>query len=193
MLNSDAAPGEPPVVDVDDAANVVRSGGVVAYPTEAVFGLGCDPNQPNAVERIVQLKQRASNKGLILIASDQDQLSPWIVPLSPNEQARVDKHWPGPVTFVVRAASKTPALITGNRDTIAVRISTHPVVKALCRACGHPLVSTSANLSGQSDLLTSQAIGDAFGRRIDAIVAGTLGTLDSATPIFDVRNGEQIR
>jgi len=175
------------------AADVVRKGGVVAYPTEAVYGLGCDPNQLAAVQRIVDMKERASNKGLILIAATQEQLTPWIAAPNPDEQARIDQHWPGPVTLIVKAAEGLPSLLTGGRKTIAVRVSTHPTVRALCLACGHALVSTSANLSGQNALRCASAINAEFGSDIDGIIEGTLGTLDGATPIIDLQSGARLR
>ncbi|OZB81712.1 MAG: tRNA threonylcarbamoyladenosine biosynthesis protein RimN, partial [Halothiobacillus sp. 13-55-253] len=105
---------------------ILSQGGVIAYPTEAVFGLGCDPLDAIAVERILTLKQRDWRKGLILLAANLEQLHPWIS-LSPEELAKISAHWPGPATWVVPASQNTPDWITGGRDEVAVRVTAHPV------------------------------------------------------------------
>ena len=182
-----------PLLDIDTAADYIQRGCIVAYPTEGVYGLGCDPAQPAAVERILQLKARAASKGLILVASSWLQLNSCIAPLDASERARLDASWPGPTTWIVPAANSVSPRITGNRSTIAVRISNHATVRALCNACKHALVSTSANLSGEAPLLTATAVQRVFGNQLDAIVTGELGKLGAATPVFDVTTGNQLR
>jgi len=182
-----------PLATVETAVTHVRNGGVIAYPTEAVYGLGCDPSQAAAVRRILQLKARQADKGLIVVASDWSQLEPFIAPLAAEARARIEPTWPGPVTWILPAAPSTNPLLTGQRTTIAARISSHPTVHALCTACGHALVSTSANTSGEAPLLNTDAIHAAFGANIDAIVSGELGGLGNATPIFDSQTGAQLR
>ena len=203
------------LVDVEEGVRLVRAGGVIAYPTEAVFGLGCDPSDGAAVARIVALKRRPPEKGFILVASDARQLDPWLAPLEPAWRSRMDSAWPGPVTFVVPAAADTPALLRGGRTTIAVRVSDHPVVRALCEGCGHALVSTSANESGQPALRDAVSVAAAFGAasgtasvaaartaigdspdapaRLDGVVVGETGGLGRPTRIVDVRTGRSLR
>lgn len=139
-----------PIVDVAAAAAVLAGGGVIAYPTEAVWGLGCDPLNHTAVARLLQIKQRAVDKGLILVASRVQQLQGLVdlgsLPL-PRLQV-VQASWPGPHTWIVPVGPGAPAWIGGQHRGIAVRISAHPTVRALCEAWGHALVSTSANLAG---------------------------------------------
>ena len=189
----------PGLVDIGEGVRLVRAGGVIAYPTEAVFGLGCDPSNAAAVARIVALKRRAAEKGFILVASDARQLDVWLAPLEPAWRSRMDSAWPGPVTFVVPAAADTPDLVRGGRTTIAVRVSDHPVVRALCEGCGHALVSTSANESGQPALRDAGSVATAFGdvphtcARLDGVVAGETGGLTRATRIVDVRTGQSLR
>lgn len=182
-----------PLLGINNAAGIINSGGVVAYPTESVYGLGCDPASRAAIQRLLELKARDPHKGLIVIAANQQQLSPWLAPLSRQCQQRLDNNWPGAVTFVVPAAEGVSRLITGDRDTIAVRVSANPIVHALCVACDHALISTSANISGEPALTSVEALHNRFGQVLDGIVEGELGGLDSATPIYDVRNGEQLR
>lgn len=175
------------------AAKHIACGQLIGYPTEAVYGIGCDPQNDAALKAVLALKSRDEHKGFILIASQQDQLSPYIDALSPAQQQQVDGSWPGPVTFVCKAKPGLSALLTGARDTIAVRVSSHPVVVELCTACGHALLSTSANLSGQPAMTQAADVLTEFGHVLSGVVEGPLGDLQSATPIFSLITGEQLR
>jgi len=171
----------------------LASDGVIAYPTEAVFGLGCDPFSDVALNRILAMKGREAHKGFILIAASQAQLTPYLAPLSLQWQAQLEAAWPGPVTFVLPASSAASELLTGGRDTLAVRVSAHPQVIELCTAVGHALVSTSANRSGSQALRSSIEVRQEFGSSIDVVVDGDVGTLDAPTRIIDIRTGQQLR
>lgn len=181
------------LLSCDAAALAVKEGDVIAYPTEAIYGLGCDPLNQSAIEKILQLKSRASNKGLILIASQWQQLEAFVELSDPNMLERVRSSWPGPVTWIMPASSLCTELLTGNRPTIAVRVSSHPVVQKLCNACGCALVSTSANISGEAPLPTAEEIARVFASNIAGVVAGELGGLKNATSIFDASSGVQLR
>lgn len=174
------------------ARDVIWGGGVIAYPTEAVFGLGCDPLNARAVARILAIKQRAAAKGFILIAADIAQLEPFMQ-LDAAMCAAVLKTWPGPVTWVVPANRGVPAWMSGGRDTLAVRVTAHPVAQALCTAAGLALVSTSANLSGHSPLRSPTAVRRLLGDKVDYVVPGTVGTLKKPTEIRDARTGKILR
>ena len=139
-----------PPLTSNEAADALRRGGVIAYPTEAVWGLGCDPFDESAVLRLLAIKQRPVEKGLILIAATLEQLKPLIdVAAVPTDRlADVLSSWPGPYTWVMPATAQAPRWITGQHRGIAVRVSQHPTVVGLCQAYGGALVSTSANLSG---------------------------------------------
>lgn len=175
------------------ALSALSTSGVIAYPTEAVFGIGCDPTSEIALRRVLELKGREEHKGFILIASRQSQLEPFIEPISPESQRQLDAAWPGPVTFVVKAATQAHPLLTGHRETLAVRVSDHPLVRALCEGFGSAIVSTSANYSGQAPLITAAQVNEAFGDRIDVVVDEAVGTLASPTRIFDLASGKQLR
>lgn len=172
----------------------LHAGDVVAYPTEAVFGLGCDPDNQQAVEQLLRLKQRPIEKGLILIAASYQQLLPYIDDNAINEEQRLRmfSHWPGPVTFVVPASTAAPTWITGKFDSIAVRVTDHNTVKDLCNLFGKPLVSTSANLSGLPPAKTPQEVTAQFGRDFPVIEAPTGGRVNPSE-IRNVVTGEQIR
>ena len=175
------------------AARVVRRGGLIAYPTEAVYGLGCDPRNEMAVRRLLTLKRRPMHKGLILIAADFSQLAPFLQPLTPAERERLDATWPGPHTWLIPARNETPRWLRGRHDTLAVRVTAHPLAAALCRACGHPLVSTSANRSGRPPARTALAVRRQLGRDLDALLPGPTGGAAQPTTIRHLRSGRIVR
>jgi L-threonylcarbamoyladenylate synthase len=174
------------------AARILRQGGVVAYPTEAVYGLGCDPLNRDAVLRILAIKQRPMSKGLILIASELDQLRPFIAPPTDEIQARIDATWPGPATWVMPVPHSTPRWLRGEHDSLAVRVTAHPLAAALCRAFGGAIVSTSANASGRpparNALQARLRCPD-----IDLILNGPTGGADRPTSIRDAVSGRLFR
>jgi L-threonylcarbamoyladenylate synthase len=171
----------------------LREGGVIAYPTEGVWGLGCDPLNGVAVNRILALKKRDWRKGLILIAADFEQLAPFVQLPSNTAQKRAFSTWPGPTTWVFPASDHTPLWISGDRDTVAIRVSAHPVVRELCVAYGGPIVSTSANRSGGAPARSASAVRVTFSGSIDALLPGALGGRDAPTSIRDVISGMILR
>ncbi|HNE27004.1 MAG TPA: Sua5/YciO/YrdC/YwlC family protein, partial [Pseudomonadales bacterium] len=136
------------------AVSVLHSGGVIAYPTEAVWGLGCDPHNEEAVTQLLALKQRNWRKGVILIAADVAQLAPYLRGLPEEKLAVLHASWPGPNTWLVPNNGAAPAWITGGRSTLAVRVTAHPLAAALCKQFGGALVSTSANRAGKKPART---------------------------------------
>lgn len=175
------------------AARSIRSGGVVAYPTEAVFGLGCDPANETAVRRILTIKRRPEKKGLILIAADFEQLKPWLEPLSVSDLQRITLNWPGPVTWLLPAKVEAPRWLRGDHTTLAVRVTAHPIAAELCRAAGSALISTSANISNRPPLRDTITVRKQLGRWLDYIVPGKVGNLARPTEIRDFDSGEIIR
>ncbi len=180
---------------LDDAVARLKSGGVIAYPTEAVWGLGCDPFDEAAVLRLLAIKQRPVEKGLILIAADLAQLQP-VLDLATVSEARLAEvlaSWPGPNTWVLPSSASAPRWITGAHAGIAVRISAHPTVVALCRAFGGPLVSTSANLAGAPSAFNRDQLDPAVLALVDGTSEGETGGLDQPTPIRDALSGHVFR
>jgi L-threonylcarbamoyladenylate synthase len=178
---------------IDDAARVIVNGGVVAYPTESVYGLGCLPNDIAALERILAIKRRDARKGLIVIAADIEQLAPLALLPAGEIEAQMRAGWPGPVTWVVSARAGIPPHLTGGRATLAVRVSAHPLVQQLCRRCGSALVSTSANRSGHRPARSALAVRRTLGREVDFVLAGPLGTSSRPTEIRDAATGRILR
>ena len=175
------------------AARVVQAGGLIAYPTEAVYGLGCNPRNKQAVQRLLTLKRRPMHKGLILIAADFAQLAPFLQPLSPADQAPLAATWPGPHTWLIPARADAPQWLRGRHDTLAVRVTAHPLVAALCRVCGHPLVSTSANFNCRPPARTALAVRRQLGMAIDYLLSGPTGGAAKPTEIRDLRTGQRVR
>lgn len=167
---------------------------VIAYPTEAVFGLGCDPDSEAAVMQLLALKQRPVEKGLILIAADYQQLIPYIddSQLRAEQKAVMFASWPGPVTWVMPARPSTPRWLTGQFSSLAVRVSAHPLVRELCLAFGKPIVSTSANLTGLPPCRTAQEVLTQFGEAFPVLHGETSGR-QNPSEILDVLTGNLIR
>ena len=179
---------------VKQAARVLRRGGVIAYPTEAVWGLGCDPWQRPAVERLLALKQRPLHKGLILVGADPHQVAPLLRALSADERQRLLASWPGPVTWLLPDPDGwVPPWVKGSHASVAVRISAHPLVAQLCAAHGGPLVSTSANSAGREPARSAAAVRAAFPRQLDYLLPGPLGGLARPSSIRDLRSGAVLR
>jgi L-threonylcarbamoyladenylate synthase len=178
-------------VHLRQAAQVINDGGIIAYPTESVFGFGCDPDRYEAVLRILALKERAASAGLILIATDRAQLDGWIDPSADEERALAQTD--AFVTWVVTADTRCPDWITGGRPTCAVRLTRHPVAAALCREAGLPLVSTSANQHGRPAATSALTVRRQFGPHIDFIMPGTTGGSAQPSEIRIARTGAVLR
>ena len=174
------------------AAQILKAGGIVACPTEAVYGLSCDPLQQSAVKRLLAIKHRDVGKGLILVASAIEQI-PSFVTIPDIRRAAILQSWPGPVTWLLPATTAAPAWIRGDHDTIAMRITAHPLMAALCEAFGHCLVSTSANLSGLPPAKSALQVQQQLGKQIDLILHADTGTSHKPTTIRDAITGRTIR
>ena len=175
------------------AAHHLWSGGVIAYPTEAVWGLGCDPLDPEAFDHILELKRRPVEKGVILIAASAGQLRPYLGDLSAEEMKRLRSPRPVPTTWVVPASPHAPEWITGGRRTLAARITGHPLAAALCRVFGGPIVSTSANPQAKPPARTALKVRCYFPAGEVHVVPGPLGGVARPSEIRDLRSGEILR
>jgi L-threonylcarbamoyladenylate synthase len=179
---------------IKQAAAALRRGGIIAYPTEAVWGVGCDPFNRVAVQHLLQLKQRPQHKGLILVAAGIDQLDPLFAPLSEAQQQQLEASWPGPNTWLLPDPDNLiPRWVKGAHNSIAVRVTAHPQTAALCRAYGGLLVSTSANRAGQPPALTAAEVRAAFDRRLDYLLPGALGGRSQPSVIRDLKTGQILR
>lgn len=181
--------------DLHNALKHLMAGDVIAYATEAVFGLGCDPDNRDAIYKLLDIKQRPVEKGLILIAADWLQLMPYLdlTAIPSDRLAEAQASWPGPYTWVMPANVATPVWLTGAFSSLAVRISAHPQVRALCLAYGKPLVSTSANLTGLPPCRTENEVASQLGCMVDYILPGQVGGANNPSQIRDVLTGEVLR
>ena len=175
------------------AAQALVSGGVIAYPTEAVWGLGCLPQYKDAVERILEMKNRPVHKGLILVAATTEQLAAYLDGLTAAELSRLSESWPGPFTWLVPDNGAAPAWIKGNHSTVAVRVSAHPVIQSICHTVGSAIVSTSANLGGRQPIKDLLNLRRQFGAHVDYIYAGELGDSATVTAIRHLREDRLVR
>jgi len=179
--------------DIERAVQSLRRGNIIAYPTEAVYGLGCDPFNATAVAKILQLKERSIDKGFILVASSWEQIEPLVQPIEPPALYRVLDTWPGPTTWIFPAKSDVPQWIRGNHTTVAVRVSATSIVKALCEAFGDPIVSTSANLKNQPPVRDYRTAEITFGNKVATILEGKVGKETNPTEIRIAITGEVVR
>jgi L-threonylcarbamoyladenylate synthase len=178
--------------DMKHAAAIMRRGGVIAYPTEGCFGLGCDPRDRRAVQRILLLKNRPMSAGLILVGASLEHIQPYI-----NASASLLEGplatWPGPHTWILPASRRAPSWITGGRDSIAVRVTAMASVRLLCRFFGGAIVSTSANPHHQPPARSVRQVEFYFGGKLDGVVRGMTGGLSRPSEIRDAATGEVIR
>lgn len=175
-----------------EAARAIRGGGIVACPTEAVYGLHCDPLDGDAVARVIDLKGRSAAKGLIVLAAGMDQLEPY-VDLPDAARERLAATWPGPVTWVVPARPGLPSWVTGERPSVAVRVTAHPVAAALAATAGTALISTSANRSGLDPARDPLGVRRAFGHAVDVVLHAPTGGRAGPTEIRDLASGRVLR
>ena len=173
-------------------AAYLKHGGVIAYPTESCYGLGCDPRNPRALKRLIRLKGRSASKGLLLIADRFKRLQPFMRPLDATDRTRLQQTWPGPVTWVVPASAACLPGLTGGRPTIAVRVTAHPGAARLCRSLGMALVSTSANKSGKKPAKTAAECRRIFGTQV-RVIAGRIGQRRRPSTLIDLATGTILR
>ncbi|MBP6124071.1 MULTISPECIES: L-threonylcarbamoyladenylate synthase type 1 TsaC [Providencia] len=179
---------------IDCIIESLKQENVIAYPTEAVFGLGCDPDSEIAVNKLLALKQRPWQKGLILIADSYEQLTNYVddSQLTKEQKEVMFASWPGPVTWVIPAKITTPKWLTGQFDTLAVRVTDHQLVKVLCEKYGKPIVSTSANLSGLEPCRTTAEVLEQFKDSVPVLDGQVSGRLNPSE-IKDAKTGQLYR
>ena len=171
----------------------LRRGGVAAYPTESVYGLGCLPRHVRALRRLMAIKQRPQHKGLISIGADLAQLRPLLAPLTPAQQQQLRQAWPAAKTFLINARSGTPAALRGRgRRQLAVRVPDHAAARSLCRQAGSALVSSSCNRAGMRPCRYEREVRRLFGRRV-MVLGGRCGGRRTPSQIIDLASGMRLR
>jgi len=181
---------------VEQAVAVLRMGGVIAYPTEYCFGLGCDPRNESAVQRILTIKQRDVAQGLILVAADMNQVADYATLQGLDRLDQIKASWPGPNTWVLPTTTQTPTWISGQHCSVAMRVTAHPLVKSLCQRFEGAVVSTSANRHGEPSLMSASKLASNMGDEVDFILDGELSespTERSASNLYHAITGEVLR
>lgn len=174
---------------LQSAVEVIRKGGIVAYPVESCYGLGCDPRNHDAVERIIKLKKRCRHKGVVIIASTPKQLLQYTDDIPEHVLAS----WPGAYTWLLPANQNVPANIHGKHTTVAVRITAHPLAAALCTLANSAIVSTSANRAGQVPVTNYREMMRRFGDSVDLVLPGKVGSRTLPSTITDATTRQVIR
>ena len=157
---------------VDRGISILKRGGIVAFPTDTVYGLGACANLPQAVERVYQVKERPRNMALPLLLARILQISEVAEPVPPIAWLLAHNFLPGALTLVLHKSNSVPDIITGGGITVAVRIPAHPIPVALADGLGMPIVGTSANLSGKPSVLTADKVYSQFGDKVDLVIDG---------------------
>ncbi len=178
---------------MNTAANALAAGQVVAYPTEAVWGLGCDPFNRHAIEALLALKSRSAHKGLILVAASIAQFDFLLWDADKTLRQKLAASWPGHTTWLVPHHQRVPGLVSGEHASIAIRVSAHSGVRALCHAFGGPIVSTSANPQGMAPARTAFMARKYFRESGVVFAPGVVGRQAKPSTIIDAQSGAVIR
>ncbi|QIQ41491.1 MAG: L-threonylcarbamoyladenylate synthase type 1 TsaC [Buchnera aphidicola (Aphis urticata)] len=167
---------------------------IIAYPTESMFGLGCDPDSQIAVKSLLNLKKRSLKKGFILVAANYKQVNKYIdeTQISVAQKKNMFNYWPGPFTLLVPSNSSTPYWLTGKHNTVAIRISNHLSIVKLCTVFGKPLISTSANFTNMSPCVTRESVLENFGKNFP-LLNGNIGNEKNPSKIINIMNGKLVR
>lgn len=179
--------------EIANAVSTLRSGGVIAYPTEYCFGLGCDPRNERAIKRLLAIKERNRDQGVILVAANIQQVADYALLDNVPLLQQVKNSWPGPNTWILPTKPDVSNWVKGLHTSIAMRVSAHPVCQQLCQQFEHAIVSTSANRHGQDALLNVKDVRGEFADELDYIVDLEVGGAGRASTIRDAINGTLLR
>lgn len=179
-------PNAPDLALLAEAAEIIKSGGIIGYPTETVYGLGGDIFNADTVERIFTIKGRQFNKALIVIVDSVEMLQPLIETMPANAKKLINKFWPGPLTLIFKAAPIVSRKLSGGGSTIAIRIPDNPICLALLKLCNTPITSTSANLAGEASALSAEAVTKSLGSKLDLVIDGGPSQSSKPSTIVDL-------
>jgi tRNA threonylcarbamoyl adenosine modification protein (Sua5/YciO/YrdC/YwlC family) len=188
MVKINSATPEPSLIRY--AADQIRSGQVLGMPTDTFYGLAADPFNLRAVDRVYEIKSRSRHKPLSLLIEDVDQAEHLANTLPVEFYALAKKFWPGPLTIIVKAASRLPLKVTANTGNVALRVPNAKIPQEVIKAAGIPITATSANLSGESECTSAEAVRDQLGVRIPIIVDGGTSPREIASTIVDLTDEE---
>jgi L-threonylcarbamoyladenylate synthase len=181
-----------PTSSIDDAVAVLRSGGLVAFPTETVYGLGADASNDDAVKKIYAAKGRPRNHPLIVHVANVRDIDAWATDVTEAAGRLANRYWPGPLTLILDRAPHVSNLITGGQDTVALRVPSHPVAQALLRAFGGGIAAPSANRYGRVSATTAEHVRSEFGGSVDCVLDGGPSDVGIESTIVDVSGMEPV-
>lgn len=176
--------------DITAAAAILRAGGLVAFPTETVYGLGADASNEAAIKKVFAAKGRPHDHPLIVHIASAAQLNDWARDIPPAAQTLAKKFWPGPLTLILKRAAHVIDLITGGQDTVALRVPAHPLAQALLKNFGGGVVGPSANRFGRVSATTAEHVRDEFGDAVDCILDGGACEVGIESTIVDLSGGK---
>jgi L-threonylcarbamoyladenylate synthase len=175
--------------DIDHAVAVLRAGGLVAFPTETVYGLGADAANPQAVRKIFEAKGRPATHPVIVHLADAVQLANWAREIPPAAQRLAKKFWPGPLTLILRRTARVSDLVTGGQETVALRVPSHPVAQQLLAHFGGGIAAPSANRHGRVSATTAAHVRLEFGAAVDCVLDGGEAQVGIESAIVDLSGG----
>lgn len=177
------------VISISEAARIIKNGGVIAFPTETSFGLGVDPTNEEAIQKIFEIKKRDHGKPITLILSSTQHLSKWVLKPNPMEKKLIKNFWPGPLTLLLKKKKSVSNLLSGGSDRLGVRVSSHPVARKLARQIGGAITATSANISGEPSLRSLAVLQKKLGNRIDGVIRNAkIGYKKDSTILYILNN-----
>lgn len=185
-------PHEPDPVLIKQAADILKAGGILAYPTETLYALGVDALNPEALERLFLLKGRDPEKPMPVIVTSKEMLMVLIKEFPVEAEVLAQRFWPGPLTLVLRAAPGLPANLTGPGLTLAARVSSHPIARSLAKELGGPVTATSANLSGKPELITAKEIECTFSGKLDMVLDSGPAQAKAPSTIVDLTQSPKV-
>ncbi|MFC1528534.1 L-threonylcarbamoyladenylate synthase [Candidatus Latescibacterota bacterium] len=175
---------------IDDAVTVLKNGGIVVYPTETVYGIGCDPLNRAAYERIHRLKKRNDDKQMLLLACSLSQVEQFAGRLADIPSRLAREFWPGPLTMVINTLSEIPEYLYGNSGGVAFRVTSHPVAASLANNSGYPITSTSANISGYPPVSNYEEALKMFGKEAEIVLENSIPFSGTPSTIIDLTSDE---
>jgi L-threonylcarbamoyladenylate synthase len=172
--------------DIDNAVTILRSGGLVAFPTETVYGLGADASNPAAVRKLYEAKGRPADHPVIVHVADAVQVANWAAEIPEGARKLARKFWPGPLTLILKRARKVSGMVTGGQDTVALRVPSHPVAQQLLRRFGGGIAAPSANRFGRVSATTAEHVRKEFGAAVECVLDGGAADVGLESTIVDL-------
>ena len=175
--------------DIEKAVKILKNGGIVVYPTETVYGIGCDPLYMEAYDRVQRLKERVEYKPMLLLAYSLEQVEEMAGSMSEIPSKLAEKFWPGPLTMIINSQKPFPEHLLGSSNGVAFRVSSHPVAASLAKEFGRPIISTSANIAGQAPLVSYEKALSTFKNIVDIVIGTHTKLIGKPSTVVDLTSG----